>query len=91
MWLWLITLLTNVLCQHAQLSVALAVWRDYKLRKKDHDRREIELSCNSAHEHKNKDVIDIDGMIAEFARVKGTHLALCLNLLDGVTVLPILP
>ena len=30
------------------------------------------------HIHKNKDEIDIDGIIAEFARVKGTHLALCL-------------
>ena len=33
----------------AQLSVASAVWRDYKLRKKDHDRQEMELSCKSAH------------------------------------------
>ena len=32
---------------------------------KDHDRREIELSCNSAYEH--KDAIDIDGIITEFA------------------------
>ena len=30
------------------------------------------------HIHENKDVIDIDGIIAELARVKGTHLALCL-------------
>ena len=30
------------------------------------------------HIHENKDVTDIDGIIAELARVKGTHLALCL-------------
>ena len=36
----------------------------------------IELSCNSAYEH--KDVIYIDGIITEFACLKGTHLALCL-------------
>ena len=28
------------------------------------------------HIHKHKDVIDIDGIIAEFARLKGTRLAL---------------
>ena len=28
--------------------------------------------------HKHKDIIDIDGIIAEFARLKGTRLALCL-------------
>ena len=27
------------------------------------------------HIHKNKDVIDIDGIITELALVKGTHLA----------------
>ena len=43
---------------------------------KDHDKREIELSYNSAYEH--KDIIDIDGIITEFACPKGTHLALCL-------------
>ena len=43
---------------------------------KDHDRREIKLSCNSAYEH--KDVIDIDGIITDFGCLKGTHLALCL-------------
>ena len=43
---------------------------------KDHDKREIEFSCNSAYEH--KDVIDIDGIITDFACLKGTHLALCL-------------
>ena len=43
---------------------------------KDHDKREIELSYNSANEH--KDVIDIDGIITEIACPKGTHLALCL-------------
>ena len=36
----------------------------------------IDLSCNSAYEH--KDVIYIDGIITEFACLKGTHLALCL-------------
>ena len=36
----------------------------------------IELSCNSAYEH--RDVTDIDGIITEFACLKGTHLALCL-------------
>ena len=30
------------------------------------------------HIHKHKDVIDIDGIITEFARLKGTHLAFCL-------------
>ena len=43
---------------------------------KDHDRREIELSCNSAYEHKG--VIDIDGIITGFACLEGTDLALCL-------------
>ena len=43
---------------------------------KDRDRQEIEFSGNSAYEH--KDVIDIDGIITEFACLKGTHLALCL-------------
>ena len=28
------------------------------------------------HIHKHEDVIDIDGIIAEFARLKGTRLAL---------------
>ena len=36
----------------------------------------MDLSCNSAYEH--KDVIYIDGIITEFACLKGTHLALCL-------------
>ena len=44
--------------------------------KKNHDRQEIEFSCNSAYEH--KDIIDIDGIITELACLKGTHLALCL-------------
>ena len=43
---------------------------------KDHDKREIELSYNSSYEY--KDVIDIDGIITEFACPTGTHLALCL-------------
>ena len=30
------------------------------------------------HVHKHKNVIDIDGIITEFAHLKGTHLALCL-------------
>ena len=30
------------------------------------------------HIHKHKDVIDIDGIITEFACLKSTHLALCL-------------
>ena len=30
------------------------------------------------HIHKHKDVIDIDGIITELTRLKGTHLALCL-------------
>ena len=30
------------------------------------------------HIHKHKDVIDIDGIITEFARLKGTHLSRCL-------------
>ena len=33
-------------------------------------------SIASLHIHKHKDVIDIDGIITEFARLKGTHLAL---------------
>ena len=44
----------------AQLSIASAVWRDCK------------LSCNSPYEQ--KDVVDIDGIITEFARLKGTRL-----------------
>ena len=43
---------------------------------KDYDRWEIKLSCNSAYEH--KDVIDIDGIITEFASLKGRQFALCL-------------
>ena len=39
--------------------------------------------------HKYKDVSDIDCIITEFARLKGTHLALCFYVLDGVTVLPL--
>ena len=30
------------------------------------------------HIHKNKDVFDLDSIITEFARLKGTHVALCL-------------
>ena len=30
------------------------------------------------HIHKHKDVIDIDGIVTEFARLKGTNLPLCL-------------
>ena len=30
------------------------------------------------HIHKHKDVIDIHGIIIEFAHLKGTHLVLCL-------------
>ena len=30
------------------------------------------------HVHKHKNVINVDGIITEFARLKGTHLALCL-------------
>ena len=30
------------------------------------------------HVHKLKNVINVDGIITEFARLKGTHLALCL-------------
>ena len=33
-------------------------------------------SIASLHIHKHKDVIDIDGIVTEFARLKGTHLAL---------------
>ena len=43
---------------------------------KDHDKLEIELSCNSVYEL--KDVIDIDGIITEFTCLKATHLSLCL-------------
>ena len=32
-------------------------------------------SIASLHIHKHKDVIDIDGIITEFARLEGTHLA----------------
>ena len=35
-------------------------------------------SLASMHIHKHKDIIDIDGIITEFARLKGTHLAFCL-------------
>ena len=64
--------------QHTQLSVASAVWTEETANSftKDHDWREIKFPCNSAY--KRKDVIDIDGIITEFACLKGTHLALCL-------------
>ena len=48
----------------AQLSIASAVWRDCK------------LSCNSPYEQ--KDVVDIDGIITEFAPLKGTRLELAM-------------
>ena len=35
-------------------------------------------SIASLNIHKHKDVLDIYGTITEFARLKGTHLALCL-------------
>ena len=35
-------------------------------------------SLTILHIHKHKDVIDFDGIIAEFARLKGTLIALCL-------------
>ena len=35
-----------------------------------------ELSCKSAYEH--EDVVDIDGIIKEFACLKGIQFALCL-------------
>ena len=35
-------------------------------------------SITILHIHKHKDVLDFDGIIKEFARLKGTHLALCL-------------
>ena len=45
---------------------------------KDHDKLEIELSCNSVYEL--KDVIDIDGIITEFTCLKGFFpLTLYLN------------
>ena len=36
--------------------------------------REIELSYNSAHTHKDD---DISGIVTAFAHLKGTHLVLC--------------
>ena len=45
---------------------------------KDHNRQEIELPYNySAYEHKDV-IIDVDGIITEFACMKGTHLTLYL-------------
>ena len=41
-------------------------------------RRTLLNSLAILHVHKHKNVIDIDGIITEFARLKGTHLALCL-------------
>ena len=38
--------------------------------------KNIEIFFISIHTY--KDVSDIDGIITEFARLKGTHLALCL-------------
>ena len=53
---------------------------------KDDDRREIELSWNSAYEHKN--VTDIDGIWQSLA-VWRVHLSpFACNFLDGITVLP---
>ena len=47
------------------------------------------LSCLAIlHIHKNKDVIDVDSIITEFARLKGTVSQFACNLLEGVTVLP---
>ena len=45
-----------------------------------------ELSCKSAYEH--EDVVDIDGIIKEFACLKGHSSPFVCNLLYGVTVLP---
>ena len=45
-------------------------------------------SLSILHVHKYKDVIDIDGIITEFACLKGNILPFARNFLDGVTVLP---
>ena len=39
------------------------------------DLLEIKFSCNSAHTHKHK-AVDIDGVVTEFARLKGSRLTL---------------
>ena len=47
------------------------------------------LSCLAIlHIHKNKDEIDVDGIITEFARLKGTVSHFPCNFLEGDTVLP---
>ena len=47
------------------------------------------LSCLAIlYIHKNKDEIDVDSIITEFARLKGTVSHFACNLLEGVTVLP---
>ena len=58
---------------NTQLSVASAIWRDCKLLYEGPWQTRDWALINSAHEHKC--VIDIDGIITEFARLKGTHPA----------------
>ena len=48
------------------------------LRRTMTDERLSSLASLHMYIHKHKDIIDIDGIITEFARLKGTHLALCL-------------
>ena len=73
----LMTLLTYpVSTCTAERSVSGMKGLQFPLRRTMTDER---LSCLAIlHVHKHKNVIDIDGIITEFARLKGTHLALCL-------------
>ena len=68
-----VTVLITLLAQPAQLSVASAVWRDCKLLYKGPwQMRDWALSL-SLSEYEHKDVTDIDGIITEFACLKGTQ------------------
>ena len=49
------------------------------LRRTMTDERLSSLASLHMYIHKHKDIIDIDGIITEFARLKGTHLTLCIK------------
>ena len=72
----LITLLTYpVSTCTAERSFIGMKGQQFPLRRTVTDERLSSLAILHVHKHKN--VIDIDGIITEFARLKGTHLALC--------------
>ena len=73
----LITLLTYpVSTCTAERSFTGMKGQQFPLRRTMTDKRLSSLAILHVHKHKN--VINVDGIITEFAQLKGTHLALCL-------------